>query len=263
MFRKLNNVFRPNHHGNRGRGDGGLQGDYHNACTVRLVRSTSMLVVGEKSRSSEGSTLKRSKSSVSIESTLYYYQRQEDRIWLYSQNQNCLEYLEALVALRRQYTKSVSDLKSNDAKATTSPKKKPAPPPPRMEEPKPSTPPVPTEEDTLEFFDEVIASCDSEPQRKPYRDDGHADVDFIVASSSAEHDLHSNWVLRVPRVTDDSEQRAVPNCANESASNKKKKKNLNGSTSSRLQLQRNPIHLPKVVESAFQTLRFKPKLKKQ
>ncbi|XP_021173026.2 uncharacterized protein C13orf42 [Fundulus heteroclitus] len=269
MFRKLNNVFRPNHHGNRGRSDGGLQGDYHHACTVRLVRSTSMLVVGEKSRSSEGSTLKRSKSSVSIESTLYYYQRQEDRIWLYSQNQNCLEYLEALVALRRQYTKSVSDLKSNDAKATASPKKKPAPPPPRMEEPisraKPSTPPVPTEEDTLEFFDEVIASCDSEPQRKPYRDDGHADVDFIVASSSAEHDLHSNWVLRVPRVADDSEQRAVPNCANESASNKKKKKkkSLTGSTSSRLQLQRNPIHLPKVVESAFQTLRFKPKLKKQ
>lgn len=44
---------------------------------------------------------------------------------------------------------------------------------------KPSVPPVPTEEDTLQFLDEVIASCDSEPQRCPYRDDGHADVDFI------------------------------------------------------------------------------------
>ncbi|KAM4731061.1 uncharacterized protein C13orf42 [Anableps anableps] len=265
MFKKLNNVFRPNHHGNRGRGDGGLQDDYHHACTVRLVRSTSMLVVGERSRSSERSTLTRSKSSVSIESTLYYYQRQEDRIWLYSQNQNCLEYLEALVALRKQYTKSVSDLKSNDAKTTASPTRKPAPPPPKMEEPisraNPSTPQVPTEEDTLQFFDEVIASCDSEPLRKPYKDSGHADVDFIVASSSAEHDLHSNWVLRVPRVTDGSELSAVPNCAKESAS--KKKKNQTGSTSSRLRLQRNPIHLPKVVESAFQTLRFKPKLKKQ
>ena len=80
-----------------------------------------------------------------------------------------------------------------------------------------------------------------------------------VASSSAGHDLHSNWVLRVPRVADDSEQKVVRDCANESV---RKKKNQNGSTSSRLRLQRNPIHLPKVVESAFQTLRFKPKLKK-
>lgn len=141
MFRKINNVFRPNHHGHRGR-DAGFGGgvrseqDYHNACTVRLVRSTSMLVVGERSQAAaEGSTLKRSKSTVSIESTLYYYQRHEDRIWLYSQNQNCLEYLEALVALRRQYTKSVSDLKSTDSKATVSSKKKPAPPPPKTEEP--------------------------------------------------------------------------------------------------------------------------------
>lgn len=140
MFRKINNVFRPNHHGHRGRDGGGGGGfrseqDYHNACTVRLVRSTSMLVVGEKTQAAVGSTLKRSKSTVSIESTLYYYQRQEDRIWLYSQNQNCLEYLEALVALRRQYTKSVNDLKSSDIKATVSSKKKPATPPPNKEEP--------------------------------------------------------------------------------------------------------------------------------
>ncbi|XP_069010289.1 uncharacterized protein C13orf42 [Embiotoca jacksoni] len=267
MFRKINNVFRPNHPGHRGRDGGGgfrAEQDYHNACTVRLVRSTSMLVVGEKTQTAAGSTLKRSKSTVSIESTLYYYQRQEDRIWLYSQNQNCLEYLEALVALRRQYTKSVSDLKSNEAKATVSSKKKPAPPPPKKEElisrAKPSAPPVPNEQDTLQFFDAVIASCDNEPLPKPYMDDGHADVDFIVASSSAEHDLHSNWVLRVPRVADDSKQRAVHDCANESVPVKKKQ---SGSTSSRLRLQRNPIHLPKVVESAFQTLRFKPKLKKQ
>lgn len=140
MFRKINNVFRPNHHGQRGRDGGGGSGcrdeqDYHNACTVRLVRSTSMLVVGEKTQAAAGSTLKRSKSTVSIESTLYYYQRQEDRIWLYSQNQNCLEYLEALVALRRQYMKSVSDLKGTDAKATVSSKKKPAPSPPKKEGP--------------------------------------------------------------------------------------------------------------------------------
>ncbi|XP_062288422.1 uncharacterized protein C13orf42 [Scomber scombrus] len=265
MFRKINNVFRPNHGGQKGRDGGGFwsEQDYHSACTVRLVRSTSMLVVGEKTQAAVGSTLKRSKSTVSIESTLYYYQRQEDRIWLYSQNQNCLEYLEALVALRRQYTKSVNDLKSNDTKATVSSKKKPAPPPPKKDlisRARLSTPPAPSEHDTLQFFDEVIASCDSEPLRKPYMDDGHADVDFIVASSSAEHDLHSNWVLRVPRATDDSKQKEAHVCANESVLNKK---NPSGSTSSRLRLQRNPIHLPKVVQSAFQTLRFKPKLKKQ
>ncbi|XP_019966596.1 uncharacterized protein C13orf42 [Paralichthys olivaceus] len=269
MFRKINNVFRPNHPGHRGRDAGGCRSeqDYHSACTVRLVRSTSMLVVGERSQTAAavGSTLKRSKSSVSIESTLYYYQRQEDQIWLYSQNQNCLEYLEALVALRRRYTQSVNDLKGSDIQANVaSPRKKPAPPPPTKQEPvpraKPSAPPAPTEEDTLQFFDSVIASCDNEPPRKPFLDDGHADVDFIVASSSAEHDLHSNWVLRVPRVADDSKEKAARHCAKESVS---KKKTKSGSTSSRLRLQRNPIHLPKVVESAFQTLRFKPKLKKK
>lgn len=267
MFRKINNVFRPNqHHAHRSRDRGGphSEQDYHSACTVRLVRSTSMLVVGERTQTS-GSTLKRSKSTVSIESTLYLYQRQEDRIWLYSQNQNCLEYLEALVALRRQYIKSLTGLNTqeNNHKATIS-KKRSAPPPPRKEEQKarakPSALPVPSEEDTLQFFDAVIASCDDEPLRKPYVDDGHADVDFIVASSSAEHDLHSNWVLRVPRVAGDAKQtEAAQSCANKTIS---KKKSTGGSTSSRLRLQRNPIHLPKVVESAFQTMRLKPRLKK-
>lgn len=134
MFKKINNVFRPNHHGHRGQ-DAGAKQDYHSACTVRLVRSTSMLVVGEKRYTAEGSTLKRSKSTVSIESTLYYYQRQEDRVWLYSQSQNCLEYLEALVALRRQYNKSVSDLESQEAKSTLCTKKKRAPPPPQKDPP--------------------------------------------------------------------------------------------------------------------------------
>jgi len=194
MFKKSNNACRPNHHGHRGQDGGGGGGfrseqDYHSACTIRLVRSTSMLVVGENTGAAAGaSTLKRSKSTVSIsESTVYYYQRQEDRIWLYSQNQNCLEYLEALVALRRQYTKSVIDLKNSHAKASASSKKKPAPPPPprAKEEPpasrtKAPAPPGPySEKDTLRFFDEVIAGCDSEPPRKPYLDDGHADVDFI------------------------------------------------------------------------------------
>lgn len=124
MFRKINHVFRPNHHGQRGRDGASGDGlDYHGACTVRLVRSTSMMVVGERSRAAASSTLKRSQSTVSIESTLCYCHRQEDMMWLFSQNRNCLEYLEALVALRRRYIEIVNDCKSSDAK------KMPAPPP--------------------------------------------------------------------------------------------------------------------------------------
>lgn len=126
MFKKINAVFRPNH-GHRSRED------YHNACTVKLVRSTSMLVVGEKSGVGKSSTLKRSVSAVSMESStaLYYYHSREDRVYLYSQNQNCLEYLQELVALRRQYTKSISDLKNVERQETVSSKKKPAPQPPQ------------------------------------------------------------------------------------------------------------------------------------
>ncbi|XP_061547942.1 uncharacterized protein C13orf42 [Phycodurus eques] len=253
MFRRITHVFRPNRHGQRERD--GFGPGYRSACTIRLVRSTSMLLVGERTRSSEGVTLKRSKSTVSVESTLYYYHRQEDRVWLHSHEQNCLEYLQALVALRRRYTKSVSDLNTGDVKATVASKKKEKK---TVSRANPTAPPVPNVEDTLRFLDEAIASCDSEPQRKPYMDDGNADVDFIVASSSAEHDLHSNWLLRVPRVAGDPDvlQREVLARAKEKALNKK---NKSGSTSSRLRLQRNPIHLPKVVESALQTLRSKSK----
>lgn len=92
-----------------------------------------MLVVGESRRAPQDTTLKRSVSAVSVESStaLYYYQSREDRVWLYSQDQNCLEYLQELVAIRRQYTKSINDLKNSERKETTSRKKKPAPRPPQ------------------------------------------------------------------------------------------------------------------------------------
>ena len=130
MFKKINAVFRPN---NEQRCPGAYKSeDYHNACTVKLVRSTSMLVVGETQQRISDSILKRSKSSVNIASTtaLYYYHRQEDRIWLYSQNRNCLQYLEDLVALRRQYKNDVSHLNRKDPKVTISSKKKSPPPAP-------------------------------------------------------------------------------------------------------------------------------------
>ncbi|XP_061698273.1 uncharacterized protein C13orf42 [Syngnathoides biaculeatus] len=253
MFRKINHVFRPNHPGQRERD--GLGPDYHSACTVRLVRSTSMLLVGEGTRCSGGTSLKRSKSTVSVESTSCDYHRQEDRVWLHSHEQNCLEYLQALAALRRRYTKNASDLSRGDAEPPVSSEKDDKKPVPRAN---PSALPVPNLEDALHFLDEVIASCDGEPQRKADMDDGNADVDFIVASSSAEHDLHSNWVLRVPRVPGDPgvRQEEVLGRAKDKVLNKK---NTSGSTSSRSRLQRNPIHLPKVVASALQTLRFKYK----
>lgn len=133
MFKKINAVFRPNHLGPRSRDRFRSNEDYHSACTVKLVRSTSMLVVGESSRAQQDSTLKRSVSAVSVQSStaLYYYQSREDRVWLYSQNQNCLEYLQELVALRRQYTKSINDLKNGERKETVSRKKNPAPKPPQ------------------------------------------------------------------------------------------------------------------------------------
>lgn len=133
MFKKINAVFRPNHLGPRSRDRFRSNEDYHSACTVKLVRSTSMLVVGESSRAQQDSTLKRSVSAVSVHSStaLYYYQSREDRVWLYSQNQNCLEYLQELVALRRQYTKSINDLNNSERKETVSRKKNPAPRPPQ------------------------------------------------------------------------------------------------------------------------------------
>ncbi|XP_061648739.1 uncharacterized protein C13orf42 [Phyllopteryx taeniolatus] len=248
MLRRINHVFRPNRHGQRERD--GFGPGYHSACTVRLVRSTSTPPAGERTRSSEGVALKRSKSAVSAESPLCYYHRREDRVWLHSHEQNCLQYLQALAALRRRYTESVSDVK-----ATVASKKKEKK---TVSRANPSAPPVPNVEDTLRFLDEAIASCDSEPQRKPYVDDGNADVDFIAASSSAEHDLHSNWVLRVPRAAGDpdAQRREVLARAKEKALDKK---NESGSASGGSRLQRNPIHLPKAVESALQTLRFKSK----
>ncbi|XP_076857553.1 uncharacterized protein C13orf42 [Brachyhypopomus gauderio] len=262
MFKKLNAVFRPNH-GPRSRDGVGSQEDYHRACTVKLVRSTSMLVVGENRRTQQDSTLKRSFSAVSVESStaLYYYQSREDRVWIYYQNQNCLEYLQELVALRRQYTKTVSDLKCGQRHGTAARKKNPAPQPPGPKpgqhlSPEPTAPPIPNEVDTLQFFDAVIASCEPEPTSKPHLDNGHADVDFVVATSTCEHDLHSNWTLRDPRRISMNESQLKQ--ADASAEQGAWKKAAGRTAGSTRRLQRNPMHLPKVVQSALQTLRFKP-----
>lgn len=94
------------------------------------------------------------------------------------------------------------------------------------------------------------------------RTDVNPSLSSSVATSTSEHDLHSNWVMRVPRCPTDESKLKKPASTSKSSSTAKKNSD-NGTTSSRRHLQRNPIHLPKVVESAFQTLRFKPKLKKK
>ncbi|MGH0142140.1 UNVERIFIED_CONTAM: hypothetical protein FKN15_001396 [Acipenser sinensis] len=145
MLKKINAVFRPNH--SQKKQDSQVHGgnDKNKACAVRLVRSTSMLIVGETRQKNIVSSLKRSRSSVSIESTAVYFYRQEDRIWLYSRTQDCLQYLEDLMALRRQYVNSVSNLKTAGKKAdlatdsanTSKPKGKLPPPPPPDQHEKP------------------------------------------------------------------------------------------------------------------------------
>ncbi|KAK1169977.1 hypothetical protein AOXY_G8902 [Acipenser oxyrinchus oxyrinchus] len=270
MLKKINAVFRPNHSQKKQDGQAHGGNDKNKACAVRLVRSTSMLIVGETRQKNMESSLKRSRSSVSIESTAFYFYRQEDRIWLYSRTQDCLQYLEDLMALRRQYVNSVNNLKTagkktdfaTDSANASKPKGKPPPPPPpdqheKAVKTKAKAPPVPDEVDTLEYFDSIVASFDSEKKNKAHLDDGHADVDFVVATSTSEHDIHSNWMLRSPRRFS----------MDESKLKKSEKKSRRNSDSAKMgnskRLERNPIHLPKVVESAFQTLRFKPKIKKK
>ncbi|KAK6487076.1 hypothetical protein HHUSO_G10814 [Huso huso] len=269
MLKKINAVFRPNHSQKKLDGQAHGGNDKNKACAVRLVRSTSMLIVGETRQKNMESSLKRSRSSVSIESTAVYFYRQEDRIWLYSRTQDCLQYLEDLMALRRQYVNSVNNLKTAGKKAdlatdsanASKPKGKPPPPPPPDQHEKVTkAPPVPDEVDTLEYFDSIVASFDSEKKSKAHLDDGHTDVDFVGKSypnPTSEHDIHSNWMLRSPRRFS----------MDESKLKKSEKKSRRNTDSARMgnskRLERNPIHLPKVVESAFQTLRFKPKIKKK
>ncbi|XP_039602215.1 uncharacterized protein C13orf42 [Polypterus senegalus] len=271
MLKKFNAIFRPNHPPkHRVAGEGR---DKARACAVKLVRSTSMLIVGESRQKVGESVLKRSKSSVSIESTataIYFY-RQEDRMWLYSRTQDCLQYLEDLMALRRQYVNSVHNLQTAGKKAEekqkdfpnasgTKRKKAPPPPPPKgrseNEQARTSNPTAITSEvDTLELLDSVIASYDSEQKNKIHIDNGHADVDFIVATSTSEHDLHSNWMLRAPRTISTDEFKV------KTPGHKSWKKTGGMSIGSKKKLERNPIHLPKVAECGLQTLRIKSKTK--
>ncbi|KAM6099410.1 uncharacterized protein C13orf42 homolog isoform 2-T3 [Theristicus caerulescens] len=112
--------------------------------------------------------------------------------------------------------------------------------------------------EAIAFFDSVIADLDSERWRRvPDTDLPNVDVDFDVATSTSEHSLHSNWILRAPRrYSQDTAQTAK--AANQSQRNSQRR-----TTGSRKRLERHPIYLPKAVEGAYSTLKFKPKTRKK
>lgn len=86
---------------------------------VRLIRSSSMYVVGDHGEKFSES-LKKYKSTSSMDTSLYYLQQEEDRAWMYSRTQDCLQYLQELLALRRKYLSSLGDLKPQRASHSVS-----------------------------------------------------------------------------------------------------------------------------------------------
>lgn len=106
MFRKIHSIL---HHGPQRKA--AAEGPYYTGASpaVRLIRSTSMYVVADHlERPSE--SLKKYRSTHSMDTSLYYLQ-QEDRAWMYSRTQDCLQYLQELLALRKKYLSSLGDLR--------------------------------------------------------------------------------------------------------------------------------------------------------
>lgn len=102
---------------------------------VRLIRSSSMYVVGDHGEKFSES-LKKYKSTSSMDTSLYYLQQEGDRAWMYSRTQDCLQYLQELLALRKKYLSSLNDLKpkrthcsSTSSKSSKGGKKAPGQPP--------------------------------------------------------------------------------------------------------------------------------------
>lgn len=108
MFRKLHSIFNSSPQ----RKAEVAESSYYDraAPTVRLIRSSSMYVVGDHGEKFSES-LKKYKSASSMDTSLYYLQHEGDRAWMYSRTQDCLQYLQELLALRRKYLSSLNDLK--------------------------------------------------------------------------------------------------------------------------------------------------------
>ncbi|XP_072371568.1 uncharacterized protein C13orf42 [Scyliorhinus torazame] len=117
--------------------------------------------------------------------------------------------------------------------------------------------PVSTEAETLAYFDSVIADFDQEskPKVQP-ADDTYLDVDFVIASSTSEHSLHSNWLLKSPR-------RYSIDVAHLAKMDHLPRRHSDGIRMSFKRFERRPMYLPKLVESPMHTLRFKPKARNE
>nr|XP_036867521.1 uncharacterized protein C13orf42 homolog isoform X2 [Manis javanica] len=110
---------------------------------------------------------------------------------------------------------------------------------PQRAAPKGSSPLSADAAEAIAVLDAVIADLDV---------DKH-DVDFDVATSSREHGLHSNWILRAPRRhSEDMAAHVQPQSSAERRT-----------VGAQRRLERHPIYLPKAVQGVFSTLKFKPK----
>nr|KAF6373085.1 hypothetical protein mPipKuh1_001667 [Pipistrellus kuhlii] len=264
MLRKLHSVFHPRP---RGKAEVADRSYSEGGPAVRLVRSSSMYVVGDHGEKFSES-LKKYKSTGSMDTSLYYLQQEGDRAWMYSRTQDCLQYLQELLALRRKYLSSLNDLKPKRAPgcSSTSSKSskggKKAPGQHASKEIKQKATPRKYSQfsadvaEAIAFFDSIIAELDTEKRpRTAQTDPPNEDVDFDVATSSRQHSLHSNWILRVPRRH--SEHVAAHTIHTTDGQCRKSSERRTIGTQRRLE--RHPIYLPKAVEGAFSTLKFKPK----
>ncbi|XP_055465574.1 uncharacterized protein C13orf42 homolog [Psammomys obesus] len=259
MFRKIHSIL---HHGPQGKAAAEDPCYTGASPAVRLFRSTSMYVVGDHfERCSE--PLKEYRSTHSMDTGLHYL-RQEDRAWMFSRTQDCLQYLQELLALRKKYLSSLGDLRprrTQVAGSTFSKSSKGAAQKTRGESKKATSKKYSQFStdvaEAIAFFDSIIAELETEKRpRAADTDLPNEDVDFDVATSSREHSLHSNWILRAPR----RHSEAIAHATADSRFRKSAEHRVAGT---QRRLERHPIYLPKAVEGAFNTLKFKPKAHKK
>ncbi|KAJ7401973.1 hypothetical protein BTVI_90765 [Pitangus sulphuratus] len=197
MFKKIHSIFHPNFH-RRNVADNIPYCD-GTGSAVRLIRSTSMYVLGgEQEKVSE--PLKKCRSTTSINSC--FQPKEEDRDWMYSKTQDCLKYLQDLLALRKKYLDNINNLKSMHMAAASPMSSK------SSKTGRKSFIPLPSKEssktsverkgpqsssdvrEAIAFFDSVIADLDSERWMSvPDVDLPNVDVDFDEPRQESKH-LH-------------------------------------------------------------------------
>ncbi|XP_075419658.1 uncharacterized protein C13orf42 homolog [Tenrec ecaudatus] len=263
MFRKLHSIFSS---GPERKAE--VESQYYGGAgsAVRLLRSSSMYVVGDYGETFSES-LKKYKSTSSMDSGLYYSQHEEDRAWMYSRTQDCLQYLQELLALRKKYLSSLHDLKPRHAQGSSSTSSKSSkagkkafvqttPREVKKANPKKYSQFSADVAEAIAFFDSIISELDTEKRSfTTETDPPNEDVDFDVASSSRNHSLHSNWILRAPRRYSEAIAARVVHPLDVQLRRSAEWRTL----STQRRLERHPIYLPKAVEGAFNTWKFKPK----